>query len=80
MRLKKVKNLKLKKMKKEHEQIKFHHQLRKVKPNSLVLEHKDKVTEYNNKRKEKINEKIKYMKSKGFVTDDIWVLTMGGKI
>tara|TARA_R110001592_G_scaffold128052_3_gene340063 strand:+ start:1231 stop:1443 length:213 start_codon:yes stop_codon:yes gene_type:complete len=47
---------------------------------SLGLEDKENMADYNRLRRDKQDEKLKDMKSKGFVTDDIWVLTMGRKI
>ena len=67
-------------MKRDSTQIKFHHELKRTKSGSLGLENKENMADYNRVRKDEQDEKIKYMKSKGFVTDDIWVLTMGRKI
>jgi len=66
-------------MKKETKQIKYLHESRMIKPDSLDLEHKDKVANYNRVRKIKLDKHIEEQKSKGFVTDDIWMLTTGFK-
>ena len=51
-----------------------------MKSDSQMLEDKDNMVEYNRVRKENKEKNIKDQKSKGFVTDDIWVLTMGKTI
>ena len=65
---------------KKNEQIKFHHEKRRMKSDSQMLEDKDNMVEYNRVRKENKEKNIKDQKSKGFVTDDIWILTMGKTI
>tara|TARA_R100000951_G_scaffold93126_2_gene81658 strand:- start:283 stop:483 length:201 start_codon:yes stop_codon:yes gene_type:complete len=64
---------------KKIKQIKFLHELRKVKPDSLGLEHKDKVANYNRTRKINLDKHIEDQKSKGFVTDNTWKLVTGFK-
>ena len=66
-------------MEKETKQIKYLHESRLIKSDSLGLEHKDKVLQYNRSRKDKIDKHIQNQKDKGLVTDDIWVLTTGFK-
>ena len=65
---------------KKNEQIKFHHEKRRMKSDSQRLDDKDNMVEYNRIRKENKEKYIKDQKSKGFVTDDIWSLTMGKTI
>lgn len=65
---------------KKNEQIKFHHEKRRMKSDSQRLDDKDNMVEYNRIRKENKEKYIKDQKAKGFVTDDIWILTMGKTI
>ena len=65
---------------KKNEQIKFHHQKRRMKSDSQRLDDKDNMVEYNRVRKETKEKNIKDQKAKGFVTDNIWALTMGTTI
>mgnify|MGYP003109423378 CR=1 FL=1 len=66
-------------MKKETKQIKYLHESRLIKSDSLGLEHKDKVANYNRERKKQQDKHIQELKEKGLVTDNTWKLVTGFK-